>query len=186
MEGSMNYQDGTPRHLIRAAAWGGAGLLLLTPLIAMQFTDEVRWGVGDFLIFGGMLSALGLGFEGALRLSKDTLHLVAMGVGLVTTFFLVWVNGAVGIIGAEGSAANLMYGGVLAIPMFGSLRTRLRPKGMVRVMVMTALAQGLVGAIALAMGPGAGENIWPWDVIVASAAFMGMWLASACVFWLSQ
>ena len=29
--------------------------LLAIPLIAMQFTDDVNWGPGDYLIMGGML-----------------------------------------------------------------------------------------------------------------------------------
>lgn len=31
------------------------GLLLLVPLVAMQFTDEVDWGGGDFVVAGGLL-----------------------------------------------------------------------------------------------------------------------------------
>ena len=38
---------------------GIAGLLMI-PLIAMQFTDEVNWQVGDFLIMGTVLLSLGL------------------------------------------------------------------------------------------------------------------------------
>ena len=32
----------------RALMWGGAACLLLLPLVAMQFSDEVRWTGGDF------------------------------------------------------------------------------------------------------------------------------------------
>ena len=39
----------------RPAMWGGAALLLLLPLVAMQFTREVIWDAADFAIFGTML-----------------------------------------------------------------------------------------------------------------------------------
>lgn len=31
------------------------GLLLLVPLVAMQFTDEVRWNLADFVVAGALL-----------------------------------------------------------------------------------------------------------------------------------
>jgi hypothetical protein len=43
--------------------WSATGLLLLLPLVAMQFTEEVDWGVGDFVIFGSLLVAAGVTFE---------------------------------------------------------------------------------------------------------------------------
>ena len=45
--------------------WGGATLLLLALLLAMQFTKEVRWTRSGFAVFGVML-AVPLG-EAALR-----------------------------------------------------------------------------------------------------------------------
>ena len=40
--------------------WLFAAALLLAPLVAMQFTDEVNWTLSDFLAFGLMLTvALG-------------------------------------------------------------------------------------------------------------------------------
>ena len=40
----------------RLLAWGAAAALLLLPLVAMQFTEEVNWTVFDFLVFGSMLA----------------------------------------------------------------------------------------------------------------------------------
>ena len=37
----------------RIAAWGLAGLILLLPLVAMQFTDEVEWTASDFVPYPG-------------------------------------------------------------------------------------------------------------------------------------
>jgi len=39
----------------RAAIWGCSGALLLLPLNAVQFTDEVQWTISDFVVFGTTL-----------------------------------------------------------------------------------------------------------------------------------
>ena len=83
----------------RAVAWGSAALLLLLPLIAMQFTDEVAWTVADFAVFGAMLVGVGGTCELTLRTTANRAYRAAVGVALVAAFMLVWVNGAVGIIG---------------------------------------------------------------------------------------
>ena len=94
----------------------------------------------------------------------------------------IWVNGAVGIIGDEGNAANLMYAGVLAAALVGSAASRFRAEGMARAMFATADAQVLVGAIALAAGLGRSGPAWPMDVLVLTALFTAMWLGSALLF----
>jgi hypothetical protein len=38
----------------------GTALILLVPLVAMQFTDEVNWGVADFVLAGALLGGTGL------------------------------------------------------------------------------------------------------------------------------
>ncbi|MDQ2695792.1 MAG: hypothetical protein M3Z21_10530, partial [Pseudomonadota bacterium] len=40
----------------RIAVWGTAAFLLLLPLAAMQFTNEVNWDETDFIVFGAMLA----------------------------------------------------------------------------------------------------------------------------------
>jgi hypothetical protein len=42
-------------------------LVLLVPLVAMQFTDEVDWSVGDFVFAGALLVGTGLLIELAVR-----------------------------------------------------------------------------------------------------------------------
>ena len=62
---------------------------------------------------------------------------------------LLWINGAVGLIGSEDNPANLMYGGVLAVGVIGAVIARLEPLGMARALFATALAQFLVPVVAL-------------------------------------
>lgn len=74
-------------------------LLLLIPLIVMQFTPEVYWTVSDFLVMGALLLGSGLGCELVLRTIKNsTNRLVFCGVILFLSF-LVWAELAVGIFG---------------------------------------------------------------------------------------
>jgi len=69
---------------------------------------------------------------------------VAAGLGLATGLVLVWINGAVGLIGSEDNPANLLYAGVLAIGAVGAALARLEPSGMARALFATALTQFLV------------------------------------------
>ncbi|RZI59609.1 MAG: hypothetical protein EOP37_11340 [Rubrivivax sp.] len=84
--------------LWRIALWGGAGLLLLLPAIAMQFTTEVRWGGEDFLAFAALLLvACGL-FEIVTRRSTRRSARTTAGGAILIAFLLVWAELAVGIL----------------------------------------------------------------------------------------
>ncbi|MEG9328050.1 hypothetical protein SAMN04488034_10562 [Salinimicrobium catena] len=76
-----------------------AGLLLI-PLIAMQFSEEVMWTVSDFVIMGILLLATGLLIELAFRkVSNPKNRVIVWGVILIA-FFLIWAELAVGIFGS--------------------------------------------------------------------------------------
>ena len=45
-------------------------ILLLIPLIAMQFTNEVNWALSDFVVMGGLLLGTGLLCELVMRKVK--------------------------------------------------------------------------------------------------------------------
>jgi len=163
-----------PRNRWRAATWGTAAGLLLLPLVAMQFTAEVNWGPGDFLVVGAMLVAACGGYELAARASGAPAWRAGAALALATAFFLVWVNLAVGIIGSEGHPANLLFGGVLAVGLVAAAIGRFRPRGMVRALQATAVAQAAVVPVALALGEGRGA--------ILCAAFVGAWLAAGWLF----
>ena len=167
---------------IRRMVWTGACALLLAPLAAMQFTSQVVWTAGDFLVFGAMLlGALGL-YELAVRKAGSAAYRWAAGVAVAAGFFLVWVNLAVGVIGSEDNPANLMFAGVLAVALLGALGARLRPAAMANVLFATALAQLAVGIVALTGDLGADGIGWPRDVIGLTAIFTGLWFAAALLF----
>lgn len=159
---------------LRWAVWGSAALLLLLPLIAMQFSRDVNWSPADFAIFGAMLAVACCAHELATRMSENFAYRAAAGLALATGFVLVWMNLAVGVIGAEDNPANLMYAAVLAIGAAGALVARFRPSGLARALVATGLAQALVAIIALVAGLG--------EALVLNGAFVALWLGSAWLF----
>jgi hypothetical protein len=165
----------------RVVAWTAAALLLLLPLIAMQFTDEVVWGVADFVVFAALLLAVGVPYELAVRKSGDSAYRAAAGIALVAAFLLVWINLAVGIIGDEGNPANLMYVGVLTVGFIGAIIARFRPDGMAHALFATSLAQAAVAAIALIAGLGSPGN-GPLEIVSLNAFFAMLFIGSALLF----
>lgn len=75
------------------------GMLLLVPLIAMQFTTEVDWDETDFIIAGILLLGTGLLIELVLRKVKSTMNRVIVCAVILLVLFLVWAELAVGIFG---------------------------------------------------------------------------------------
>jgi hypothetical protein len=76
-----------------------ATVLLLLPLIAMQFTNEVNWSLSDFVIAGVLLFGTGLLCELVLRTVTKTEYRIAICLALLATLLLVWAELAVGIFG---------------------------------------------------------------------------------------
>ena len=167
---------------LRLVIWGIAALLLLLPAIAMQFTSEVTWDETDFIVMGAMLGTACGCYELIVRISDNRIFRAGFGLAILTSFLLVWVNLAVGFIGNEDNQANLMFGGVLAIVVLGSIAARGRARGMALVTPLAAAAHVLILGIALAGNLGAGAPNWPRDVIGGTGMFVALWLAAAGLF----
>lgn len=73
--------------------------LLLIPLIAMQFTNEVNWSLFDFVVMGVLLLGTGLMCELVLRKVNKMAHRIAICGALLVALFLIWAELAVGIFG---------------------------------------------------------------------------------------
>ncbi len=74
-------------------------LILLIPAIAMQFTDEVNWGLGDFAVAGILLLVAGLLFDLVIRKVNNSKYRTIIYVAIVVVFLLIWAELAVGIFG---------------------------------------------------------------------------------------
>lgn len=142
----------------------------------------MNWDLFDFLIFGTMLAAVAIVVLLARRWSRDRAYRVAATVAAVAGFLLVWVNGAVGIIGSEANDANLLFFGVLAVAAVGALIARFRAAGMAIALYATACAQVLVAAVAITMRLGESDPVWPRDILVLTAVFAAFWIVSGWLF----
>ncbi len=156
--------------------------LLLLPLVAMQFTDEVVWTLSDFAVAGALLVGAGLMYVLATRKAGNIAHRAAIGIALVTALLLVWLNLAVGIIGTEDNPANLMYIGVLAVGIIGARIARFQPHGMSRALFATALAQALVAVITLIAGEHRDPVSSVAQILGVNGIFIALFVGSALLF----
>lgn len=74
-------------------------LLLLIPLVAMQFTNEVNWTLSDFVVMGVLLLGTGLLCELVMRKVNNIKYRVAICGVILAALVLIWIELAVGIFG---------------------------------------------------------------------------------------
>jgi hypothetical protein len=173
---------GRGRSVWRTVYWTTALLILLTPLVAMQFTDEVNWTVSDFLFAGALFFTIGLAYEAAVKVSDGPAFRWAVRCALGAGLLLVWLTGAVGIIGSEAEAINLLFYGVLAVGAAGTVISRFRPLGMARAMAATAMAQAAVAVGAIVAGAGAPAS-GAAEILLINGLFVTLWMASSMLFY---
>ncbi len=124
-------------------------LILLVPLVTMQFTNEVKWTIYDFLAAGILLFATGFSYKLLTKKSENSIYKTACIIALGSGFFLIWANLAVGITDSGNNPLNIVYFVVVAIGIFGAFAARFRPKGMALTMFMLAALQSLITIIIL-------------------------------------
>ncbi|HWH22990.1 MAG TPA: hypothetical protein VNT25_06875 [Allosphingosinicella sp.] len=157
-------------------AWGIVPIILLIPLIG-----NWPWTFSDYVFATVLMGMVGLGLELAAR-KGNRAYSAGAGLALAASFMLIWINGAVGIIGSEDEPANLLFLGMVLVALLGSIAGLFRPAGMVRAMTAAAIAQALVPVAALVLRPGARASIFQPEVLVLTIFFVGMWLAAAALF----
>jgi len=74
-------------------------LLLLIPIIAIQFTNEVNWNLIDFIVAGVLLLSTGLMCELVIRKINKIKYRIAICVDLMAVPLLIWAELSVGIFG---------------------------------------------------------------------------------------
>lgn len=130
----------------------GTLILLLIPLVAMQFTNEVVWTLSDFIFAGILLSVTGSGFVFVLKKDDSNMYKIGMGIAILSTFLLIWVNLAVGLIGSENNLINLSYFGVIGIGLIIAFLSRFKATGMSYSSFGMAIGFVLIAVIALSSG----------------------------------
>lgn len=72
-------------------------LILLIPLIAMQFTDEVNWTLFDFSVAAVILLCTGWAIDLVIRKVKSSTYRIILSLAIIAILFLIWAELAVGI-----------------------------------------------------------------------------------------
>ncbi|MGY0632795.1 hypothetical protein [Luteimonas sp. A478] len=168
-----------PPGRVRLAPWlwlGASGLLLVPAAAMLLDAPGVHWTAMDFIVMGLLLGTACALYELGRWLSGDVAYRAGFGLAVLTGLLTVWVNLAVGMLGDEGTPANLMFAGVLAVAAAGVLLARFRAAGMARAMLAAGIAQLAAVAIALALGGFNGREL------VLPACFALPWLVSAALF----
>lgn len=165
-------------------------LLLSVPLIAMQFTNEVNWTLSDFVVMGALMSGVGFLYELTARCTGNLAYRSGVALALVTSFLLVWINLAVGIIGGEDNPLNMLYFGVILVGLAGAVFSQFKATGMSRAFFFTAAIQLCIPGIAFLIGrPTIDSPEWLWNmfgVFLLSAFFALMYAASGVLFMRAQ
>jgi hypothetical protein len=164
----------------RIAGWTLAALLLLLPAVAMQLDDEVNWTAADFVFAGVLIGGVGLALEGVVRRSGQLAYRLGAALFLLAAFLLVWIDAAVGIIGGEDNPLNLLYPGVVAVGVIGGAIARFRPRGLVRAMLATALAQAAMTVVAIVAGGAEPPGVA--GLLVLHGVFVTFFLGAAWLF----
>ena len=88
----------------RIFIWTGlvTGLILLIPLVAMQFTTEVNWDLADFIGMGSLLFGIVSLFVLAARRARRKRRLL-IGLMFGAAFLYTWAELAVGVLTNLGS-----------------------------------------------------------------------------------
>ncbi len=155
--------------------------LLLVPLTAMQFTNEVEWTIFDFTVAGILLMGTGLSFIFLANRIHNKIYKIAIGLTLGTALFMIWSNLAVGIIGDEDTSINILYLVVLGVGAIGAFISKFKPKGMALTLILTAVSQVIVIIIALFEGYGNTLNSLR-ELLLVNGFFIVLWLGASFLF----
>lgn len=172
----MNNKNTLPASLAKVAVI--TLIILLIPFTASLITDEMAWSMYDFLLAGVMLFGTGLAYVLISRQTNSLIYRVASGLALATALFLVWINLAVGVIGSEDNAGNLMYFGVILILMIGILAARFRPKRMANALFLAAFVQASTVPVALVRGMQSLPGSSVMEIILINGMFVTLFALS--------
>jgi hypothetical protein len=162
---------------------GATTLLILSiPLIAMQFTTEVNWSVGDFIIMGILIFSTGSAYVLLSWYTPNVIQRAAYGAAIGTTFLMVWANMAVGLIGSGLHAGNLMYIGVIAILIAGTFFSEFTAKGLALTMFAVAFALVLVAIVALLANMQSYPGSSVAEIIAVNAFFAFLYCVAGLLF----
>ena len=167
--------------ILRAAGWGLAALLLATPWLAMQVTDEVAWSPWDFALFAAMLGGAGLMLELAVMRTRDLAYRAGAVLAVGAAFLMIWASLAVGIVGSEADPINLAYPGVVVLALASAAALRFTAAGLAKAMLVAAAALVGIAVFALATGRGGSPGALA-EILVANTMFAALFAGASVLF----
>jgi hypothetical protein len=99
---NLKSKDAITQNSIFVLIGLATGLILLIPLIAMQFTNEVNWDKIDFIVMGFLLFSMGSLFVLVARRFPRRRRVI-IATMFVAAFLYIWAELAVGIFTNLGS-----------------------------------------------------------------------------------
>lgn len=158
------------------------GLLLLIPLIAMQFSEDVVWTHSDFILAGIMIFGTGITYTLVTRKSEEIAYRVAVGFALFTGLFLIWSNLAVGLIGSENNEFNSLYFLVIGVGVMGAFIAKFRAIGLMYTLFTMAATQVIIAITALFtdMADVPGSSVY--EILAVNGFFITLFVVAAMLF----
>lgn len=105
----------------------------------------------------------------------------AIAISVFGAALLVWMSLGIGIIGEDGSPANLVYASVLLIGAIGAVASRLKSSGLALTLFTMALVQAVIAIISILMKAG-----MPWspplELLGLNGIFIVLFTAAGLLF----
>jgi hypothetical protein len=157
-------------------------LILIIPLVAMQFTDEVKWDAPDFVVMGALIFSTGMGFVLITRSSPNVAYRIASGLTFGAAFLMIWANLAVGLIGSGPNLSNMMYMAVPAAAILGTFLSKFNAAAMERTMYATTVLLVIVTIIAFLANMDEYPGSSAIEILAVSGFFAALFIVSALIF----
>lgn len=176
----MNTEHNIPKAITYPAIATAA--LLMIPLIAMQFSEDVVWTLSDFIFAGIMIFGTGITYTLVTRKSEEVAYRVAVGFALFTGLFLIWSNLAVGLIGSENNEFNLLYFLVIGVGVMGAFIAKFKATGLMFTLFTMAAAQGVITIAALLTGMADVPESSVYEILAVNGFFITLFVVAAMLF----
>jgi hypothetical protein len=158
-------------------------LLLIIPILGNMYIDGWNWSIFDFIFAFVVFMGTGITFGYVSRKSNGIVYKLAVAVAVFTSLALIWINGAVGLIGDEDNGTGMLYLGVVLIGFIGIALSRFKATGLSRTAFVMAGAQFLVPIIVLLFMP---HITWGSPGIagtfILNSFFVGAYIISGVLF----
>lgn len=176
MESTFNFERS-----LRQAGKVTLGFLFI-PLVAMLLQTGLQWSVFDFIVVGGLVFTAVMGYMLLRSWSNSPTHSLAAMLAVVTTFLVIWVNLAVGLIGAGPHWGNWIYAIIPFVIVGGVLVGGRNVRGMTISMYAAAISFLVIGLIALIAGLQHLPESSVREILGINGMFAVLYLVSALLF----